>query len=78
MQATAKRPVSRGVYCRHCGNPMRLPASILKRESFLNQSEPSSAEHWCSKVFPHRCRNCGAEAIYAVNHIVDFEDKSPT
>jgi len=76
MQATVIHPKLRGVYCRHCGRPIRLSASILKRESFLRQSEPGSAEHWCSKVFPHRCRVCGAEAIYGLNHIVDFEGEN--
>lgn len=73
MQATFKPPKLRGAHCRRCGNPTRLPDSILKRESLFKQSEASSAEQWCSKVFSHRCRLCGGEAIYALNHIVDFE-----
>ncbi len=77
MQATPTRSKPRGVYCRLCGSPIPLPASILQRESMLNQNEPSSAEHWRSKVFPHRCRTCGRETIYALNHIRDFEDHSP-
>lgn len=77
MQATVNPVTFRGVYCRHCGRPIRLSASILKRESFMNQSQPNSTEHWRSRVFPHRCRMCGAESIYALNHIVEFEDENP-
>lgn len=77
MQTAPIQGKSRGVYCRLCGSPIPLPASILKRESLLNQNEPSSAEHWRSKVFPHRCKTCGGETIYALNHILDLEDHSP-
>jgi hypothetical protein len=77
MQATMSKPNLRGVYCRHCGSPIPLSNSILKRESLIYQSEQGPTEQWCSKVFPHRCRTCGAESIYALNHIVDFEHQSP-
>ena len=51
MQNNPTRPKSRGVYCRLCGSPVPLPESILKRESLLYQDEPSSAEHWRSRVY---------------------------
>jgi hypothetical protein len=77
MHATLNQPKVRGIYCRHCGKPLRLPDSILKRESFLKDSESSSDDHWCSRVFSHRCRICCGESIYALNHIVDFEEENP-
>jgi len=66
----------RGVSCRHCSRPIRLPASIVRREISFNQNRVDAAQQWRSRVFSHRCRTCGGEAIYALNHIFDFEDKT--
>ncbi len=77
MQAAMAPQKFRGVACRHCGRPIRLSSSILRREIVFHQNETDSALQWRSRVFSHRCRICGEEAIYALNHIVDFEDNSP-
>ena len=67
----------RGVSCCHCGRPIRLPASILRREDLFRQNEPDPTQQWCSKVFPHRCKMCRGEAIYSLDQILDFEDQNP-
>jgi hypothetical protein len=75
VQATLDQQKFRGMSCRYCNRPIRLPASILKRECLFKQSEPNPTLEWCSKVFPHRCSKCGVEAIYSLDEIVDFEGK---
>ncbi len=78
MQAMLVRETYRGVSCRHCGQPIRVRPSIVNRESAFQQSEPNFTKQWCSQVFAHRCRTCGAEAIYTLSHIVDFEGENTT
>jgi hypothetical protein len=77
MQATLDQQKFRGISCRYCGRPIRLPASILKREHSFKQNEPNPTQEWRSKVFPHRCNKCRVEAIYSLDEIVDFEDNEP-
>lgn len=63
----------RGVTCRHCGKPVRLSASILRREAELNRAETSKEEVLLhTRVFPARCRACHEEGIYALEEIIDF------
>ena len=76
MQATLDRQTFRGVSCRHCGQPSRVRPTIAEREQALKQSEPGVPQLWFSGVFSHRCRLCGGEAIYALEHIIDFEEES--
>jgi hypothetical protein len=72
MHATAQTTF-RGVSCRRCGKPIRLSASLLKRETGLNGTEPS--DNLSSKVFPARCRLCHAEAIFTLSEIADFSER---
>jgi hypothetical protein len=76
MQATLPPQKFRGVSCFHCGRPIRLRASILWREITMAQREHGPAEQWFSRVFSQRCRMCGGEAVYTMNHISDLEDDS--
>lgn len=62
----------RGVYCIHCGKPVRLSYSLLLREQALKQNESGFHQDLQSRVFPVRCKRCHGEAIYAVNQIVDL------
>jgi hypothetical protein len=64
----------RGVLCRHCGKPVRLPASIVARENILKQREPILRENWASRIFPVRCRACWVESIYAMDQIASFPE----
>jgi len=73
MHATATRTKFRGVSCRRCGKPIRLSASLLKREAALKGAEPS--QDLSSRVFPARCRRCHAEAIFALGQIADFSER---
>lgn len=76
MQAAMNHQTFRGVACRHCGQPTRVRPAIAQRESALKESNLHSIEQWRSRVFSHRCRHCGGEAIYVLDHIVDFEDEN--
>jgi ribosomal protein S27E len=75
MQATLAQQTFRGVSCRHCGHPIRVTPSILTRERSFKNGEPNFTQQWCSQMFSHRCRTCGNEAIYALSHILDFENE---
>lgn len=73
MAAVAKSAHYRGVLCRHCGKPIRIPGIVLRKDSeSQGQRDPSDANfHLISRVFVLRCRSCEREAIYAINQIVD-------
>ena len=73
MAAVAKAAQFRGVVCRHCGKPIRVPGIVLRKDNeFQGQHDPNDNHfHLISKVFVLRCRACERESIYAVNQIVD-------
>jgi hypothetical protein len=63
----------RGVLCRHCGKPVRIPSIVLRKDSEA-QGIPQTDEgqfQLISRVFVLRCRSCERESIYAINQIVD-------
>lgn len=69
-------PVSqhfRGVVCRHCGKPVRIPGIVSRKESaYLGKHEENDSQFLlASRVFVLRCRACERESIYAINQIVD-------
>jgi hypothetical protein len=74
MQAAVSQPIFRGVSCLHCGKPVRLSASFIRRETAIKQNEQSLNQELCSRVFPARCRACHAEAIYTLSQVVDFPE----
>src|SRR5580704_5277832 len=71
----------RGVLCRHCGKPVRVPNSVMRKES-ASQGRPegddSGTFHLISRVFVLRCRSCEKESVYAINQIVDCPAPSPS
>lgn len=71
MQGAAVPVKDRGVPCRYCGKPIRLSASILKRETKM-KNDIEDPKRLQSKVFPARCRSCRAEGIYTLDQIVDL------
>lgn len=73
MAAVAKSAQFRGVLCRHCGKPIRIPGIVLRKDSeYRGQHDASDTQfHLISRVFVLRCRACEREAIYAINQIVD-------
>lgn len=64
----------RGVHCRHCGKPVRVPGIVLRKDSeFQGQHDANDSHfHLISRVFVLRCRSCERESIYSINQIVDF------
>ena len=63
----------RGVLCRRCGKPVRLPALVMKKEneSLVPHDANDMQFHLVSRVFVLRCRSCERESVYAINQIVD-------
>jgi len=47
----------------------------MKRETAIEQNEPSITQEQSSSVFSARCRGCHEEAIYALSQIVDFPEE---
>ena len=74
MNAAVIREEFRGVMCRHCGKPVRLSASLLRRETTIKEEDEASLE-LCSRVFPARCHVCYEEGIYAMDQVVDFLER---
>jgi hypothetical protein len=63
----------RGVLCRHCGKPVRVPGLVMKKESDSRtpHDENDSSFQLTSRVFVLRCRACQRESVYNINQIVD-------
>jgi hypothetical protein len=79
MSAVATSPRFRGVLCRHCGKPVRIPGIVLRKDSECQGHHDPNDEHFhlISRVFVLRCRSCEREAIYAINQIVDCAFSQP-
>ena len=77
--AVAKSAQFRGVLCRHCGKPIRVPGIVLRKdsESRIQHDASDSHFHLISRVFVLRCRSCERESIYAMSQIVDCHFTPP-
>jgi hypothetical protein len=73
MLAVSSSHQFRGVLCRHCGKPVRVPAIVLRKDNECQGQHDACETHFhlISKVFVLRCRSCEREGIYAMNQIVD-------
>jgi hypothetical protein len=71
--ATAVAKNFRGVLCRRCGKPVRVPALVSQKDSESHTHQDSSEMQYqlVSRVFVLRCRSCEKESVYAINQIVD-------
>jgi len=83
MSAAAVAPQHfRGVLCRRCGKPVRIPEMVSRRDSasHLPHDSDDNQYHLVSQVFVLRCRSCQKESVYALNQIVDcaFTQVSPS
>lgn len=63
----------RGVICRHCSKPVRVPQIVLRKDIQMHDQQPTDQHHFqlISRVFVVRCRSCERESIYAMDQIVD-------
>ena len=63
----------RGVLCRHCGKPVRIPGLVLRKDSENHGHHDANDTRFqlISRVFVLRCRSCERESIYAIDQIVD-------
>jgi len=73
MSAASSAQRARGVLCRHCGKPVRIPAIVLRKDSEIqgHRDSDDAQFHLISRVFVLRCRSCERESIYAIDQIVD-------
>jgi hypothetical protein len=73
----------RGVLCRHCGKPVRIPTIVQRKDSESHGHQTSlqtnDDQHFqlISRVFVLRCRSCERESIYAMDQIVDCVYSQP-
>ena len=69
----------RGVLCRHCGKPARVPEIVLRKDSESRGQCDNNDSHYhlISRVFVLRCRSCQREGIYAMNQILDCNGTQP-
>ena len=74
MPAEAVAPTFRGVECRRCGKPVRVPALVAKHECACQGAHDADdlEYHLISQVFVLRCRSCRKESIYTIHQIADF------
>jgi len=79
MLAVSSTQHFRGVLCRHCGKPVRIPGIVLRKDSECQAQHDDSDTHFhlISKVFVLRCRSCQKEGIYAMNQITDCTPVQP-
>jgi hypothetical protein len=62
----------RGVLCRRCEKPIRVPGKIESRRGPSALSgRPDKQYLLVSQTFVLRCRACQKESVYAVNQITD-------
>jgi hypothetical protein len=73
MSAESLSQQFRGVLCRHCGKPVRVPKLVLHKESASHELAHSNDTQFqlISRVFVLRCRSCEKESIYTIDQIVD-------
>lgn len=73
MSAEPSSQHFRGVLCHHCGKPVRIPNSVLRKdtENRGHYGANHAEFHLVSRVFVLRCRSCERESIYAIDQIVD-------
>lgn len=73
MSVTSPTQSFRGVLCRHCGKPVRIPDIVLRKDNEAH-GKPQTDEaqfQLISRVFVLRCRSCERESIYSISQIVD-------
>lgn len=59
----------RGVSCRWCQKPIRVPKRVEDRHEDVDVGEPHDL---VSQTFTLRCRACERESIYSVSQISAF------
>ena len=74
MHAELSSQNFRGVLCRQCSKPIRIPNLVLRKDSekFGEQAASDGTQfQLVSRVFVLRCRSCERESIYSIDQIVD-------
>ena len=76
MIQEAMRPQYSAVHCRHCSEPIPVPAIVIRMESLANSQDPEGAQS--ERVFTVRCRVCECEHLYRSGQIVRVEGEPKT
>ena len=69
IQETTRSQYS-AVLCRHCRQPIPVPAIVLRMESLSRAEDPSPE---ADRAFTLRCRSCECEHPYRSSQIVQVE-----
>ncbi|HKQ86676.1 MAG TPA: hypothetical protein VJS43_07900 [Candidatus Acidoferrales bacterium] len=70
MIQEATSPQYRAVLCRHCREPIPVPAIVIRMETLSSAEEPGSESE---RVFTVRCRSCECEHPYRSSQIIQVE-----
>jgi hypothetical protein len=62
----------RGVLCRWCRKPIRVPKKFQNSDDDNAVNEIDLPDQLVSQTFILRCRACQKESIYSVNQINDY------
>ena len=75
LATAVSRSKMRGVLCRRCNKTVPLTASFAERENTFKTEEPDARQELLSRVFPLRCKSCGAETIYTLDEVNDLVER---
>ncbi|HTZ72324.1 MAG TPA: hypothetical protein VMB47_00255 [Candidatus Aquilonibacter sp.] len=71
MIQEATKPHYSAVMCRHCRQPIPVPAIVIRMESLASPQDAETMQP--ERVFTLRCRACEGENPYRSSQIVDVE-----
>lgn|SRR5215471_9858809 len=61
-----------GVYCRFCGEAIRLSRAFI-----MKKTVDAGKEEFSASLFRATCRSCQEEATYTLGQIVEFPNRQP-
>jgi hypothetical protein len=76
MIQEATRPQYSAVHCRHCSEPIPVPAIVIRMESLASAQDSEGPQP--ERVFTVRCRVCECEHLYRSGQIVQVEGEPKT
>lgn len=71
MIQEAMRPQYSAVQCRHCSEPIPVPAIVIRMENLADAQDSEGPQP--ERVFSVRCRVCDCEHLYRSGQIVQVE-----
>ena len=74
LATAVSRSKKRGALCRRCNKTVPLTASFAERANTFKTEEPGEQRELLSRVFPLRCKSCGAETIYTLDDVAELAE----